>query len=77
MCQNKKIFYYQTKSGYEVDFVTQSQDGKMELIQVVWDMSDPATRAREERALKEAEQELNLSGKIIDKDTYQCTGCIG
>ena len=48
--ENKKIFYYQTKSGYEIDFLTQAPDGERELIQVVWDMSDSATRAREERA---------------------------
>ena len=68
--ENKKIFYYQTKSGYEIDFVTQSQDGKKELIQVVWDMSDPKTRVREERALEEAERELKISGKIVDKELY-------
>jgi len=68
--ENKKIFYYQTKSGYEIDFVTQSLDGKMELIQVVWDASDPKTRERETRALKEAERELNIPGKIIDREMY-------
>jgi predicted AAA+ superfamily ATPase len=66
----KKIFYYLTKSGYEIDFVTQSLDGKKELIQVVWDMSDPATRKREERALQEAQQELNIPGRIIDREAY-------
>lgn len=68
--EKKKIFYYRTKSGYEIDFVTQSSEGKKELIQVVWDMKEPSVQAREERALEEAEQELNISGKIIDKNTY-------
>lgn len=68
--EKKKIFYYRTKSGYEIDFVTQSSEGKKELIQVVWDMKEPNVQAREERALEEAEQELNISGKIIDKNTY-------
>lgn len=68
--QNKKIFYYQTKSGYEIDFITQALNGKKELIQVVWDMTDKKTREREERAIQEAEDELNISGKIIDKDSY-------
>lgn len=68
--KNKKIFYYQTKSGYEIDFLTQSLEGKKELLQVVWDMNDPKTRAREERALEEAERELGVSGKIIDRDQY-------
>lgn len=68
--ENKKVFYYKTRSGYEIDFVTQSQQGKMELIQVTWDMNDPETKIREERALKEAESELNIPGKIIDKESY-------
>ncbi len=68
--QNKKIFYYQTASGYEVDFLTVSTDGKQELIQVVWNSADPMTKMREERALQEAEKELNVSGKIIDKSSY-------
>ena len=55
---------------YEIDFVTQSQEGKTELLQVVWDLNDPETKKREERALEEAEKELNLPGKIIDKQTY-------
>lgn len=66
----KNIFYYQTQSGYEIDFVAESQDGKKELIQVVWDMSNTETRNREERALEEAKRELNIPGRIIDKETY-------
>ena len=68
--QKKKIFYYTTQSGYEIDFVTQSPDGKTEMFQVVWDMNDPATRLREERALEEAKQELKIPGRIIDKMSY-------
>ncbi len=68
--EKKKIFYYLTKSGYEIDFLTQSLDGKMEFIQVVWDRNDAATLAREERALKEAKSELNIPGKIIDLEAY-------
>lgn len=68
--QNKNIFYYQTQSGYEIDFVAETQEGKRELIQVVWDMNDSETRIREERALEEAMRELNLPGKIIDKESY-------
>jgi predicted AAA+ superfamily ATPase len=68
--EKKKIFYYLTKSGYEIDFVTQSLDGKMELIQVVWDKNDAAALAREERALKEAKSELNIPGRIIDLEGY-------
>jgi len=68
--QNEKIFYYRTRSGYEIDFITESKNGKREIIQVVWDMKDKQTREREERALQEAEHELNIPGRIIDKESY-------
>jgi len=68
--QGKKIFYYKTSKGYEVDFITQDLKGRHEMIQVVWDMDDPLTREREERALRQAESELGISGKIVDWETY-------
>ncbi|MFC2049517.1 ATP-binding protein, partial [Chlamydiota bacterium] len=68
--QGKKIFYYQTSSGYEVDFVTQDLQGNHEIIQVVWEASDPHTLEREERALRQAEQELGFPGRLIDWSSY-------
>jgi uncharacterized protein len=68
--QNKEIFYYNTSEGYEVDFVTKDQEGHFDIIQVVWDQSNPLTIEREERALKSAEKELGIKGKIIDWETY-------
>lgn len=68
--QKKKIFYYNTSEGYEVDFITRDQEGQYEMIQVVWDQSDPETFEREERALKSAEKELGFKGRIIDWEAY-------
>lgn len=68
--QKKEIFYYHTKEGYEVDFVTKDQAGHYEVVQVVWDRSDPLTFEREERALKAAEQELGIKGHMIDWESY-------
>ncbi len=68
--QGKKIFYYQTAEGYEIDFVTQDQKGHYEMIQVVWDLSDSKTLAREERALRQAEKELGFSGRLLDRSAY-------
>lgn len=68
--QGKKIFYYQTTDGYEVDFVTQDQKGRHELIQVAWDLHDPATREREVRALRQAEKELGFPGVLLDAQSY-------
>ena len=68
--EGKKIFYYQTKSGYEIDFITQNLKGNYEMIQVVWDLQDKKTFERETRALREAEQELGFSGKLLDYTSY-------
>ncbi|MCE5294916.1 MAG: ATP-binding protein [Chlamydiales bacterium] len=68
--QGKEVFYYKTKSGYEVDFVVTSKNEKPKLIQVAWDISDPETLEREQRALSDAEKELGISGEIIDLESY-------
>lgn len=68
--QKKEIFYYVTSEGYEVDFITKDQEGRYEMIQVVWDQSDPITNEREKRALISAEKELSIQGKIVDCNTY-------
>ncbi|MCB1213831.1 MAG: ATP-binding protein [Chlamydiia bacterium] len=68
--QNKRVHYYRTRDGYEVDFIAQSPDDQLELIQVVWDCSDPLTLAKEERALRQAEEELGVKGRLITAETY-------
>ena len=49
--------YVRTAQGYEVDFLVRSPDGRRQLIQVCADASDPATAARELRALTAASAE--------------------
>lgn len=68
--QGKKIFYYQTRDGYEIDFITQDAQGGHQIIQVVWDASDPLTLERENRALRQAQAELGFPGKLVDLATY-------
>lgn len=70
-----EIYYYLTEERYEVDFFTRSVDGSLNLYQVAWEMESEETRAREERALEKATQELNAQGveakgMIITRDTY-------
>jgi len=48
------VTYVRTASGYEVDFLTKDASGRMELIQVCADASDPDTAGRELRALSDA-----------------------
>jgi predicted AAA+ superfamily ATPase len=68
--QGKKIYYYTTQNGYEIDFVTIDITGKKELIQVCWNMDDAKTAEREERALMQAENELGFGGRIITLTGY-------
>lgn len=72
--QGKEVFYYKTKTGYEIDFIVKSKQANLEFIQVVWDQENPKTRQREERALHEAENELGIKGKILDLPTYLAGG---
>lgn len=68
--QGKQVYYHHTSEGYEVDFVTQDRLGQWELLQVVWDATDPQTLEREERALRRAQEELGIPGKLLDLPTY-------
>lgn len=68
--EGKKVFYYHTADGYEIDFITQDLQGKYEMIQVVWDATDPKTLERENRALEQAEEELGFQGRLLDYTQY-------
>lgn len=68
--QKHEIYYYLTENRNEVDFVTKSRDGKLNLYQVAWDINDPKTLEREMRALREAEKELGVKGKLITPQNY-------
>lgn len=68
--EGKKIFYYHTSDGYEVDFITQDNQGNYEMIQVVWDINDQKTLEREMRALRHAEKELGFPGTLLDYSHY-------
>ncbi len=72
--QGKTICYYNTAQGYEIDFVTTDKQGQKELIQVTWEMSDPKTAEREQRALAQAENELGIKGRIITSKAYSVKG---
>lgn len=66
---NLNLFYYQTKSGHEVDFLLRSGHINQELLQVCYSMSSLRTKEREFRALVEASDELALSNlTVVTKD---------
>lgn len=69
---NLDLFYYQTRSGTEVDFLVRNGSKNLELIQVTQNLSALKTRERELRALYHASEELNVSKlTIITLDTEE------
>lgn len=65
-----KINYYQTKEGYEIDFLVQTPRGKKKLFQVAFDVQESKTLEREERSLEMGMKELKIEGEIITLDSY-------
>lgn len=65
-----EVYYYLTQKRYEVDFLAKDIHGKLLLIQVAWDTSDSETFEREQRALKEAEKELDIKGHLVTQENY-------
>jgi len=67
--RNSEVYYWKSRDGYEVDFVIKAGQKLTGLIQVAWDVSDEATRKREDRALRRAMEELDVdSGIILTED---------
>lgn len=64
------IEYVKTRDGFETDFLTRHKvTGKIELVQVCWDMSDEKTLKRELRGLKSAMEEFSIkSGTVVTWD---------
>ena len=60
-----EITYVRTREGFEVDFLARRPDGGTDLIQVCTDLSDPATAAREIRALQAAGSGMPEAGKLV------------
>jgi predicted AAA+ superfamily ATPase len=65
-----QVHYYVTKEGYEIDFLTQTLQGKKKLFQVVWQMDTEKTSHREDRALQAGMNELNIEGEIVTLESY-------
>lgn len=63
--QRCEVAYVRTRQGHEVDFLARTPCGRTELIQVCADMSDPATAARELRALDAAAAEFPGARRLL------------
>ncbi|MEA2084617.1 MAG: ATP-binding protein [Thermodesulfobacteriota bacterium] len=68
--QGNEVYYYLTEKRYEVDFLTVNRQGEIKLYQACYNASDNKTRGREERALRDAEQELDVKGELITMDNF-------
>jgi len=66
--QTDNLYYYQTRSGFEIDFYLPEQ---RRLIQVAQNLGSPATREREFRALEEAAAELQAQSALILTDANE------
>lgn len=58
--KTRQVYYYKSMGGFEVDFMAVMPDGAKRLVQVCADISSPATRKRELRALRAAMEETGL-----------------
>lgn len=73
----EEIYFWQDNNGYEVDFLIRNKNRVVKLIQVCYDISDPKTRKREERALFIAMEMFKLTKGLIltynysEKTEYQ------
>jgi len=69
------VAWVSTSSGREVDFLARRPDGARQLIQVCADLSAPATRTRELRALEEAMGEQGMAEAFVitlrEQDTLE------
>jgi predicted AAA+ superfamily ATPase len=62
---NYDLFYFKTKNGKEVDFVTRDGLKVNNLIQVCTDLTDPKTLKREVSALHDASKELDCPNTTL------------
>ena len=68
------IRYFRTQDGYEVDFLVRWAEGGESLIQIAADLSEPATRERELRALIAASTERSKARTVLLTLTPESAG---
>jgi predicted AAA+ superfamily ATPase len=62
---NRRVFYYETKSGREIDFLTLDAQGQRDLFQVAIDISAPETLEREIKALEDAAADFPVKSMTL------------
>jgi predicted AAA+ superfamily ATPase len=67
---NENLFYYQNKSGEEVDFLYFDPDQGVQLVQVCWTLKDAKTYQREIHALTSAAKTFGVThAKLVSLDS--------
>ena len=61
----RKLYYYKTKDGLEVDFFSKEKENNGELIQVSWSVGEKTVREREIKSLFSAMNELKMKKGLI------------
>jgi len=62
---NRNLFYYKTRNGREVDFITRKDRVVDSLIQAAYSLAAPETKEREAKALIEAGEELRCDNLLV------------
>jgi len=70
---NLSMFYYVTRSGYEIDFLLRAGHRSIEAVQACYQLTALKTRERELRALYEISTELNIDKLTIITMNESCT----
>lgn len=70
--KNREVYYYRTRSGFEVDFAIGSGQ-EIGLVQVSADISEADTKEREIRSLREAMKELKIIESTLVTMDYDDT----
>ncbi len=63
--KKRGLYYWKSRSGYEVDFVLKDGLDIRQLIQACYDVSDPDVKKREFNALVKASEELNCDDLLV------------
>lgn len=58
--QNKEIYYYKTKNGYEIDFLVKNSDSTFDAFQVSYNLENKKTKDREIRSFINSNKELKI-----------------
>lgn len=69
--EDTKTYFWKSQQQEEVDFLIKKEQKVIQLIQVCYDVSNPETKKREERALIKASKELKCKDLLVITGNYE------